>query len=137
VLRLIICAIAVALASVPSLAQTKAPAGAEVYFISPADGETLTSPIAVRFGLKGMGVAPAGVEKPNTGHHHLLIDQKLADLKNPIPADDKHVHFGNGQTEVSIVLAPGRHTLQLFLGDHNHIPHDPPVASKVVTVTVK
>jgi hypothetical protein len=91
----------------------------------------------VKFGLKGMGVAPAGVEKKKTGHHHLLIDTKLADYDNPVPSDEKHKHFGGGQTETTIALSPGKHTLQLVLGDHNHIPHEPPVQSKVITITVK
>ena len=91
----------------------------------------------VRFGLKGMGVAPAGVEKENTGHHHLLINQKLEDGMNAIPADDKHRHFGGGQTEAAVTLPPGKYTLQLILGDHQHIPHNPPVQSEVITITVK
>lgn len=117
--------------------RTAAPEGAEVYFITPQDGETVSSPVTVRFGLKGMGVAPAGVEKENTGHHHLLIDQKLEDHDNAIPSDETHRHFGGGQTETSIELAPGKHTLQLVLGDQNHIPHAPPVESQVITVTVE
>lgn len=124
----------------PALAddhKTAAPDGASVYFITPADGATVSSPVTVKFGLKGMGVAPAGVEKAKTGHHHLLINQKLEDYDNPIPADDNHKHFGGGQTETSIKLAPGKHTLQLLVGDHNHIPHTKPVESKVITITVK
>lgn len=120
-------------------AQTASPANASVYIISPSDGATVTSPIKVQFGLAGMGVAPAGVEKANTGHHHLIIDAKLSgdQLKDAIPADATHVHFGAGQTETTVTLPPGTHTLQLVLGDHNHIPHNPPVMSKVVTITVK
>jgi len=121
--------------------ETPAPAGAELYFISPQDGATVASPVTVRFGLKGMGVAPAGVEdKANTGHHHLLIDtDELSGeaLNEPIPADDHHKHFGGGQTETAIELAPGTHTLQLVLGDWSHIPHNPPVMSQKITVTVK
>jgi len=121
--------------------ETPAPAGAEVYFISPQDGETVSSPVTVRFGLKGMGVAPAGVEdKANTGHHHLLIDTDALSgpaLDEPIPADDHHKHFGGGQTETTIELAPGTHTLQLVLGDWSHIPHNPPVMSQIITITVK
>lgn len=117
--------------------ETSAPEGARAYIISPADGATVTSPVTVRFGLSGIGVAPAGVEKAKTGHHHLLIDLKeLPDMDSPIPADDHHKHFGGGQTEVSIELAPGQHTLQLLLGDHHHIPHNPPVLSEPVTITV-
>jgi len=111
-------------------------AGTELYMISPLDGATVKSPVTVRFGLKGMGVAPAGVEKPGTGHHHLIIDAPLPPLGQPIPADDHHKHFGGGQTETTIELPPGRHTLQLMLADHLHMPHDPPVVSEVVTITV-
>jgi len=120
-------------------AQTPSPPGAKVYFINLKDGQELTSPFLVQFGLTGMGVAPAGVEKPNTGHHHLLIDTTLSadQLKAPIPMDDTHRHFGNGQTEAMITLPPGKHTLQLVLGDWSHIPHVPPVMSDVITVTVR
>jgi hypothetical protein len=120
-------------------AQTPSPPGAKVYFINLRDGQELTSPFLVQFGLTGMGVAPAGVEKPNTGHHHLLIDTTLSpdQLKAPIPMDDTHKHFGNGQTEAMITLPPGKHTLQLVLGDWSHIPHVPPVMSDVITVTVR
>jgi len=110
--------------------------GAELYFISPADGETVSNPVAVKFGLKNMGVAPAGVDAPNTGHHHLLIDTGLPPLNRPIPNDETHRHFGGGQTETTIELSPGRHTLQLLLGDFSHIPHDPPVVSQRITITV-
>lgn len=121
-----------------TFASTPAPGGARVYIISPADGETVSSPVTVLFGLKGMGVAPAGVDAPNTGHHHLLIDvTDNPTLDKPVPADAKHKHFGGGQTETSIVLSPGNHTLQLIMGDKNHVPHDPPVISKKITVTVK
>jgi len=124
--------------SSPAFAQrTKAPEGAEVYFITPTDAAAVSSPLTVNFGLKGLGVAPAGTEKAATGHHHLLIDQKLDDYGAPIPSDDKHKHFGGGQTETSIELAPGQHTLQLIVGDLNHIPHDPPIESKKITITVK
>ncbi len=114
-----------------------APAGAKVYFIAPKNGAKISGPVTVKFGLTGMGVAPAGVEKKDTGHHHLLIDTKLADDMAPIPQDDKHRHFGMGQTETKLTLAPGRHTLQLVLGDHNHIPHNPKVVSEVIAITVK
>ena len=118
--------------------RTPSPEGAAVYIISPADGATIANPVTVRFGLKGMGVAPAGIEKENTGHHHLLIDvAELPTLDEPIPADDNHKHFGGGQTEVTLELPVGSHTLQLLLGDLNHIPHDPPVVSEKVTVTVQ
>lgn len=119
-------------------ARTPAPPGAAVYFITPANGEVVKSPVTVKFGLKGMGLAPAGVDNPKTGHHHLLIDvAKLPPLDSPIPADANHRHFGGGQTETSIDLAPGTHTLQLLLGDMNHIPHDPPILSEKITITVK
>lgn len=121
----------------PALAQSPAPDGAKVYFIEPKDGAEVSNPVSVKFGLSGMGVAPAGVEKAKTGHHHLLIDVDKVDLDNPLPADDNHKHFGGGQTETSITLAPGKHTLQLLLGDHNHIPHKPPVKSEKITITVK
>jgi hypothetical protein len=119
--------------------QTPSPSGAKVYFINLKDGQEVTSPFLVQFGLSGMGVAPAGVQKPNTGHHHLLIDTTLSgdELKQPIAMDDKHRHFGNGQTEAMITLPPGKHTLQLVLGDWSHIPHVPPVMSNVITVTVR
>ena len=102
-----------------ALAQTAAPPNAVVYIISPKDGDTVTSPFKVQFGLSGMGVAPAGVDKPNTGHHHLIVDATLSpdELKEPIASDAKHIHFGGGQTETMVTLPPGRHTLQLVLGD--------------------
>lgn len=131
---------AIALGATAVLAQqTKSPPGAEVYFITPKNGETVAATFRVQFGLKGMGVAPAGIEKENTGHHHLIINTKLAPaaLKESLPADAKHVHFGGGQTEAAVTLPAGTHTLQLVLGDQNHVPHDPPVMSEVITVTVK
>jgi Domain of unknown function (DUF4399) len=125
-------------ADAPTLPVTKAPAGAQVYIISPQDGATVSQTFTVRFGLKGMGIAPAGVTHENTGHHHLLIDVKTLPVAGqPIPKDEQHVHFGGGQTEASVTLKPGTHTLQLELGDLNHIPFDPPLVSKVVTVHVK
>lgn len=116
--------------------RSESPDDTRVYFISPGDGETLTSPVVVRFGLDGMGVAPAGVEKQGTGHHHLVIDADLPASNLPIPKSDHYKHFGKGQTEVSLNLAPGTHTLQLVLGDHLHMPHDPPVVSEEITFTV-
>jgi hypothetical protein len=122
----------------PILAVTPAPEGARAYIVTPADGSVVSSPVTVVFGLEGMGVAPAGVEKANTGHHHLLIDvQDIPAAGQPIPADDQHKHFGGGQTQVSVELAPGQHTLQLVLGDQNHVPHEPPVVSERITITVK
>jgi hypothetical protein len=123
----------------PAGAETASPPGAAVYFINLKDGDTVTSPFKVQFGLSGMGVAPVGTQTPNAGHHHLLIDTELSpeELKQPILADDKHRHFGGGQTEVTLTLPPGPHTLQLVLGDWSHIPHNPPVMSPVVKITVK
>ena len=112
-------------------------AGAVVYIVSPAHGEVVGSRVKVVFGLSGMGVAPSGVERENTGHHHLLIDTGLPALDRPIPADDQHRHFGAGQTEVVIELTPGEHTLQLLLADFAHTPHSPPVMSQQVTVIVR
>ena len=118
---------------------TESPAGAAVYIINLKDGDTVTSPFKVQFGMTGMGVAPVGVQTPRTGHHHLIIDTKLSDdeLKRAIAADAQHVHFGGGQTETMVTLPPGQHTLQLVLGDHSHVPHNPPVMSPVVTITVR
>ena len=130
---------ALALAATVAWAQdrTPSPAGAEVYIISPKDGAKVTSPVVVQFGLKGMGIAPAGVKFDNTGHHHLLIDTDApADSNTPLPASDKVVHFGKGQTETTLTLAPGKHTLQLLLGDYSHVPHNPAVMSKKITITV-
>jgi hypothetical protein len=120
-----------------ALPRTASPAGAEVYFVSPANGAEVTSPVTIRFGLRGMGVAPAGVTSPNTGHHHLLIDVAELPADNlPLPATDQIRHFGLGQTEATLELPPGQHTLQLVLGDALHIPHDPPVRSDKITITV-
>ena len=118
--------------------RTASPTGAEVYIISPKDGATVHNPVIVQFGLKGMGIAPAGVKFENTGHHHLLIDTDApADAGAPLPATDKIVHFGKGQTETTLAsVTPGKHTLQLLLGDQNHIPHNPPVISKKINITV-
>ncbi len=120
------------------LPRTAAPEGAEVYFQSPEDGATVSSPVTVRFGLRGIGVAPAGVQFENTGHHHLLINVAEPPPENmPLPATEQIVHFGLGQTETEIELEPGQHTLQLVLGDYLHIPHDPPVMSETITITVE
>ena len=124
---------------------TPAPEDASVYFVNLADGAVVSSPFKVIFGLSGMGVAPAGVEKMHTGHHHLLINRAPIgqgedgedEFIYSIPSDENHVHFGKGQTEKVLELAPGTHTLQLVLGDMNHIPHDKPVVSEVITVTVQ
>lgn len=110
---------------------------ARVFFVEPQDGATVKNPVKVVFGLEGMDVAPAGTDKPNTGHHHLLINVSLEDYASPIPADDNHVHFGKGQTETELTLPPGQHRLQLILGDANHVPHKPAVESDVITITVE
>lgn len=121
-----------------SLPRTPSPAGARVTIIAPADGAELASPVTVQFGLQGMGVAPAGVAMANTGHHHLLIDvAELPSLDQPLPKDEQHLHFGGGQTETTLQLAPGKHTLQLILGDALHIPHQPPLISEKITITVR
>ena len=117
-------------------AQTAAPANAMVYFINVKDGDTVKSPFKIQFGLSGMGVAPAGVEKANTGHHHLMVDAPLPPLDQPIPNDFNHLHFGAGQTEAQVTLPLGQHTLQLLLGYENHVAHEPPVYSKPIHVTV-
>ena len=115
-----------------------APEGAAVYFISPSDGETVEQTFTVTFGLAGMGVAPAGVDKANTGHHHLLIDvDEMPDMTMPLPMSEHVVHFGGGQTQTTLTLRPGTHTLQLLLGNHLHVPHTPPVMSDKITVTVE
>lgn len=120
------------------LARTKSPAGVELYFITPNDGDKVGREVTVQFGLKGMGVAPAGISVDKTGHHHLLIDvETLPSANEPIPADAKHVHFGGGQTQTSITLTPGKHTLQLNLGDALHRQFDPPVLSEKITITVE
>ena len=121
----------------PALPRTASAAGAELYLQSPADGAEVRSPFVVRFGLRGMGVAPATITVANTGHHHLLIDVDTLPPDNlPLPASDQVRHFGAGQTETELSLPPGRHTLQLVLGDASHIPHDPPVRSAKITITV-
>ena len=113
------------------------PEGSAVYIVSPADGQSVKSPFTVVFGLTGMGVAPAGTDIEGTGHHHLIVNAELPDLTQPIPATDNYRHFGKGQTEVELDLPPGEHTLQLLLGDWVHKPHNPPVYSEVVTITVE
>lgn len=130
----------------PVFAQdTPAPADAKVYFVNISDGDTVSSPITVIFGLEGMGVAPAGTEKENTGHHHLLLNRPplgegpegADELAYGLPTDDNHIHFGGGQTQVTLDLPAGEHTMQLVLGDLNHVPHATPVTSDVITITVE
>jgi len=134
---LITLGLALGLAGNAFAGNSASPEGANAYILSPAHGQVVSSPVRVVFGLSGMGVAPAGVDREKTGHHHLLIDTALPDLDQPIPSDDRHRHFGGGQTEVVIELAPGRHTLQLLFADFAHSPHKPPVMSQQITITVK
>jgi hypothetical protein len=146
-LRTTVAALAASLLlSTHALAQgTPAPDGAALYFVGLEDGATVTNPVTLVFGLRGMGVAPAGIEKENTGHHHLLVNRPplgqgpfgAEEFELALPADDNHRHFGMGQTEVTLILPPGTHTLQLVLGDHDHVPHSPPVVSEVITITVQ
>ena len=112
--------------------------GTKVYIIAPKDGATVSSPVHVQFGLKGMGIAPAGVEMEGTGHHHLVVDKDTPPLDTYLPVGDPQViHFGKGQTETELTLEPGTHTLQLILADKDHKPHVPPVVSDKITITVK
>jgi hypothetical protein len=119
------------------LPRTASPAGAKVYFISPKNGQVIKGDVTVRFGLSGMGVAPAGTVAEATGHHHLIVDSPLPAMDQPLPKDEQHQHFGKGQTETVLKLAPGTHTLQLVFADANHIPHEPAVVSDKITITVK
>lgn len=123
----------------PTYAQSPSAEGAYVYIISPANGETVTSPVLVKFGLHGMGVAPAGINQEFTGHHHLLVDvdpELLPSMDKPLPADAQHIHYGKGQTEAYVDLKPGTHTLQLLLADYSHMPHKPPLLSEHITINV-
>ncbi len=137
-------ALAIAAAIIPGAApvvlaaDTPSAPGAQVYIIAPKNGDTVSAPVRVQFGLKGMGVAPAGTEVEGTGHHHLIIDKEPPPLNTYLPIDDPQVmHFGKGQTEVELKLAPGKHTLQLVFADKDHKPHVPPVVSEKITITVK
>lgn len=139
-LSILALAAAGALMAMPAFAdRTMAPEGAEVFIISPEDGATVSNPVIIHFGLSGMGVAPAGVDHPSTGHHHLLINVSPdeIDFDEPIPADERFIHFGGGQTEARMNLPSGTHTLMLLLGDEFHVPHDPPVVSTPITITVE
>jgi len=120
-----------------AMPRTASAEGASVFIVSPADGDTVSSPFTVEFGIGTMAVVRAGDNTPNTGHHHILIDTGLPPLDRPIPADEHHVHVGDGSSATELTLAPGEHTLQLLLGDHLHIPHDPPVYSARITVIVE
>lgn len=151
-LKATLLAVAVSLCAVPAFAQshnhdhgeapddrTPSPAGASVYIISPEDGATVTNPVTIRFGATGIGIAPAGVDVPNTGHHHLLInvDATQLDLNMALPADDQHRHFGGGQTEATLELPAGTHSLMLLMGDQFHVPHSPALMSEAITITVE
>lgn len=131
--------VALGLASPVLGGETPSADGAKVYFINLSDGDTVKSPVLIQFGLSGMGVAPAGTEKENTGHHHLIINEAIEgeELEYAVPSDEQHRHFGGGQTEAVIELPPGAHTLQLVLGDWSHVPHDKPVMSERIKVTVE
>ncbi|MEM6763185.1 MAG: DUF4399 domain-containing protein [Pseudomonadota bacterium] len=136
---LLVCAMTmfVAPVSAQEFELTPSPEGASVRFISPADGATVTSPVLVVFGLSGMGVAPAGFDITGTGHHHLILNRELPPMTDVIPASQQSLHFGGGQTETTLELEPGTHTLQLLFGDYRHIPHDPPLVSEQITITVE
>ena len=124
-------------AQTTGLARSPAPADAEVFFVEPQHGAVVSSPVKIEFGIAGMDVVPAGQEAEHAGHHHVLVNTGLPDLAWPIPADEQHIHFGDGSSSTELVLAPGEHTLQLLFADHLHVPHDPPVFSEVITITVE
>ena len=110
----------------------------ELFFISPKNGDKVISPVTVKFGVKGMEIVPAGVNKPRSGHHHLLINiNKLPDMRMPIPSNSNHLHFGKGQTETVLELPKGKHTLQLLLGNHLHVPHEIPMLSEKIEIIVR
>ena len=119
------------------LPRTPAPDGARVFFVTPADGDTVSNPVTIEFGSDGVSITKAGDNQPASGHHHLIIDAELPDVSLPIPANDNYIHFGDGSSRTERTLAPGTHTLQLLLGDHLHIPHNPPIVSDVITITVE
>ena len=130
--------VAAATAVSAQVPKTKSVEGTTVYFIAPKDGETVGPTFTVRFGLKGMGIAPAGIQSPNTGHHHLVVDlAQPPDMNAALPVTDNIRHFGAGQTETELKLAPGKHTLQLVFADYLHIPHEKPIVSERITITVK
>jgi hypothetical protein len=133
----LICSAMLCFVALPLHARSPAPQDATAFIITPQDGATVTSPVTVKFGVKNMSIAPAGDNKPASGHFHLLVDTDgLPPLDQPIPKDAQHIHYGKGQSEATLELPPGRHTLQLLLGDFQHIPHQPPVASDRITITV-
>ena len=133
---IVIAACAAASYAFAQVPKSTSPAGAKVYFIAPKNGAKVKGPVKVVMGLSGMGIAPAGTDAADTGHHHILVDAEAPNVDAPIPVDDKHRHFGKGQTETTLDLPPGKHTLQLVLGDKNHIPHNPAVMSNKITITV-
>jgi len=126
-----------AVAVAAALPRSAAPDGASVFFITPVNGDTVSNPVTIEFGIAGMSVVAAGDAQPQSGHHHLLLDTGLPDLALPIPADANRIHFGDASTSTQLTLDSGEHTLRLLLGDHLHIPHDPPVMSELITITVK
>lgn len=126
-----------AMSTADTLPRSTSPDGARVFFITPATGDTVSNPISIEFGIEGMIVVKAGDQQPHSGHHHLLIDTDLPDPGLPVPADEHHVHFGDGSSATEITLSAGEHTLLLLLGDYRHIPHDPPVVSNPLTIIVE
>ncbi len=122
---------------IKGLARSEAAEGARVFFISPSHGETVSNPVRIEFGIEGMAVVKAGDNQPHSGHHHLIVDSDLPDPTLPIPADANHIHFGDGSTTTEITLEPGEHHLQMLLGDHLHIPHNPPLVSQPIVITVE
>lgn len=137
--------ISLSVSSAATAGETPSNPSAKQYFLNLKDGDIVKSPLTIQFGLRGMGVAPAGVDKENTGHHHILLDRPPFgqgedgedEFDANIPSDENNIHFGKGQTEVTLELTPGEHTLQLVLGDKDHIPHGKPVFSDVITITVE
>jgi hypothetical protein len=120
-----------------ALPRTASPDGASVFFVNPADGSKVANPVSIEFGIAGMSVVRAGDNSSDSGHHHLLVDTNLPDMTLPVPADEKHIHFGDGSTSTELTLAPGKHTLRLLLGDHLHIPHNPPVYTEAIEIIVE
>jgi hypothetical protein len=136
--RLAALAVALMLSAAPAMAETASAPGTKVYFIGLKDGDTVGQTVTVHFGLKGMGIAPAGVDFANSGHHHLVVDLPTPPMNEYLPTDNpKILHFGKGQTETELKLPPGKHTLQLVFADMDHKPHNPPVVSDKITITVK
>jgi hypothetical protein len=122
---------------VPASTRSAAPDGARVFFVTPEDGATVSNPVKVEFAIEGMELVPAGQARPSSGHHHVLIDTDLPVMSLPVPADANHVHFGDASSSTELTLAPGEHTLRLLFADHLHIPHEPPVYSDPITITVE